>query len=154
MLNAKIFTAVLIAVTTSGAVPAVAEEPGDHTMHVYKTPWCGCCTAWTEYMQGLGYKVEVTELEDLALLRRQAAVPDEVQGCHVAAVDGYLLEGHVPPQAIGKLLEERPDIHGIAVPGMPQGSIGMGNDPHARYDVVTFGANSTANSTVFYRAGR
>lgn len=69
-------------------------------------------------------------------------------------IDGYVLEGHVPPQAIDKLLDERPKIHGIAVPGMPAGSVGMGYDPRASYDVVTFGAGTAEGSDVFYRAGR
>ncbi|WMS44394.1 DUF411 domain-containing protein [Acuticoccus sp. MNP-M23] len=129
-------------------------EPQDHTMYVYKTPWCGCCTDWAEHMEGLGYKLEITELEDLAPVRRQAGIPDEVQGCHSAAIAGYALEGHVPPEAIAKLLEEKPDIRGIAVPGMPQGSIGMGNNPRAKYNVHTFGAGTTEGSTVFYQAGR
>ena len=133
---------------------AVQAEPRDHTMHVYKTPWCGCCTAWAEHMGRLGDKFEITELKDLAPVRKQAGVPDEVQGCHTAAVGGYAIEGHVPPEAIDKLLSERPKIRGIAVPGMPMGSVGMGNDPGARYDVITFGAGTAEGSTVYYQAGR
>ena len=75
------------------------------------------------------------------------------QGCHTAAIQDYVVEGHVPPEAIAKLLDERPKDHGISVPGMPQGSVGMGDDPRAQYDVVTFDAGPAANSRVFYRAG-
>ena len=60
----------------------------------------------------------------------------------------------MPPEAIAKLLDERPKVHGISAPGMPQGSVGMGDDPSAQYDVVTFDAASATNSRVFYRAGR
>jgi hypothetical protein len=67
-------------------------------------------------------------------------------------IDGYVIEGHVPFAAISKLLEERPDITGIAVPGMPSGSPGMGNDPTARYDVIAFGGNA-ADGEVFHQAG-
>ncbi len=154
MSKARILGASLFAVTLAGSIPAGATDPSSHTMHVYKNASCSCCGAWTDHMKGLGYKIEVTELDDLAPLRRQAAVPDEVRGCHIAVVDGYVLEGHVPPEAIDKLLDERPEVHGIAVPGMPAGSVGMGNDPRATYDVVTFGAGTTENSRVFYRAGR
>ena len=153
MSRTSLLRAAMLAVAAMGVTPAIAAGPSEHTMHVYKTPWCGCCGSWTDYMKSLGYRVEVTELDDLTSLRRQAAVPDEVRGCHITAVDGYVLEGHVPPEAIAKLLDERPDVHGIAVPGMPRGSIGMGDDPKARYDVVTFGAGTAQNSSIFYQAG-
>lgn len=150
-----------IGVVSGAAMTAIAAfaggaqaDPQDHTMYVYKTPWCGCCTAWADHMKGLGYTLEITELEDLAPVRRQGGIPDEVQGCHSAAIAGYALEGHVPPEAIAKLIEERPKIRGIAVPGMPQGSIGMGNNPRAKYNVYTFGAGTSEGSTIFYQAGR
>lgn len=135
------------------AAPASA-QPKDQTLHVYKTPWCGCCTAWAEHMSGLGYEVEITELEDLAPVREQSGVPDAVKGCHSAAIAGYAIEGHVPPGAIAKLVEERPDVRGIAVPGMPMGSVGMGSDPNARYDVLSFGADGEVDADPFYQAGR
>ncbi len=72
--------------------------------------------------------------------------------CHTAVIDGYVVEGHVPFAAIAKLLEERPEITGIAVPGMPLGSPGMGLDPAARYDVMAFGGDA-GEGEVFYQAG-
>jgi hypothetical protein len=125
------------------------DAPG--TLHVFKTPWCGCCAALADRMRQAGFSVAVTELEELDPVRRQAGVPDAMQGCHTAAIDGYVVEGHVPAPAIRRLLAERPSVRGIAVPGMPAGSPGMGDDPNARYDVLTFGEGA---STVFYRAGR
>ena len=148
-LNRRVLLSAAVALASTGA--AMAQ---DRRMTAYKTPWCGCCTAWAEHMGRLGYKFEITELKDLAPVRKQAGVPDEVQGCHTAAVGGYAIEGHVPPEAIDKLLSERPKIRGIAVPGMPMGSVGMGNDPGARYDVITFGAGTAEGSTVYYQAGR
>lgn len=135
------------------AAPAMgADDRG--TIHVYKTPWCGCCTAWAERMREAGFRTKITELRDLSSLRRQAGVPERVAGCHTAAIDGYVLEGHVPVPAIEKLLSERPRVRGIAVPGMPAGSPGMGDDPNARYNVVTFGAGPGETGRVFYEAGR
>ena len=58
-----------------------------------------------------------------------------MEGCHTAMIDGYFLEGHVPLSSVQRLLSERPAIAGLAVPGMPAGSLGMGEDPAARYDV-------------------
>ena len=72
--------------------------------------------------------------------------------CHTTEVAGYVIEGHVPFEAVAQLLEERPDIAGIAVPGMPGGSPGMGDDPNARFDVIAFGGDAEVGE-VFYQAG-
>lgn len=120
---------------------------------VYKTPWCGCCHAWSEAVGQAGYDVATVALEDLSQVRKQAGVPADVEGCHVAAVDGYFLEGHVPLEAIGKLLSERPAVAGLAVPGMPQGSLGMGDDPSAAYDVYAVPREPFKAPSLLYKAG-
>jgi len=148
-----VITAAVLLAPLVAAVPVTAQDARG-IIHVYKTPWCGCCGAWAARMREAGFETRITELEDLAPVRRQAGVPDAVAGCHTAAIDGYVLEGHVPVPAIDKLLAERPEIRGIAVSGMPSGSPGMGDDPSARYDVVTFGAGSAGDFRVFYKAGR
>lgn len=122
---------------------------------VFKTPWCGCCQVWVDALKKAGYRVESNDLEDLTAIRKQAGVPDDMQGCHTAVVGDerkYVLEGHVPLEAIEKVLAETPDVRGIAVPGMPMGSLGMGNDPHAQYDVYAY--SSDAEPTIFYKAGQ
>lgn len=92
---------------------------------VYKTPWCGCCEAWADKMQEAGYDVVIRIEEDLEPVRQEAGVPDSLMGCHTAFIDGYVIEGHVPAMDIARLLTSRPDVTGIAVPGMPMGSPGM-----------------------------
>ncbi|MFN3766074.1 MAG: DUF411 domain-containing protein [Aliihoeflea sp.] len=130
----------MLTLATTGAVlagsPAMAA-----VLEVYKTPWCGCCTAWAEAFRAEGYDVQLTDMEDLTAVRENAGVADELQGCHTAEIDGYFIEGHVPLEAVAKLLEERPAISGLAVPGMPSGSLGMGDDPEAAYDVVAVTAD-------------
>ena len=119
---------------------AMADE--DRTLTVYKTPWCGCCEAWSEAVKAAGYHVVTEDLDDLSAIKKQAGVSDDMQACHTAVTGGdrkYVIEGHVPVEAIGKLMSERPDIRGIAVPGMPQGSLGMGFDPSAAYTVYAIG---------------
>lgn len=143
---AAVLTALLL-LTGAGA----AEPPG--LLHVYKNPWCGCCTDWAARMEEAGYRVQLTELADLAPLRQKAGVPEHLEGCHTAVIDGYVVEGHVPAAALGKLLAEQPEIRGISVPGMPVGSPGMGDDPHARYDVLTIEGDG-ASPSVFFEAGR
>ena len=93
---------------------------------VYKTPNCGCCVKWVEYLQKEGFEVKAVNRDDLAPIKQRAGVPPAMAACHTALVDGYVIEGHVPAQAIRKLLRERPDTLGLAVPGMPANSPGMG----------------------------
>lgn len=107
---------------------------------VYKSPWCGCCDAWVDHLRENGFSVTVTETEDLAAVKRQENVPDDLQSCHTAMVDGYVVEGHVPAVDIRRLLTDRPDAAGLAVPGMPLGSPGMEVDGRKEaYDVILFG---------------
>lgn len=106
---------------------------------VYKTPWCGCCTGWVERMEEAGFEAEVHHRDDLAPIRADAGVPDVLMGCHTALIDGYAIEGHVPAADIRRLLEMRPDIDGIATPGMPMGSPGMEmGGQRESYQVIAF----------------
>ena len=91
--------------------------PGEHTMHVTKTPTCGCCGAWVELARREGYEVEVTDTEDYAGMKAMADVPEPMWSCHTTRIGGYTVEGHVPFAAIAKLMRDKPDITGIAVPG-------------------------------------
>ena len=129
----------------------------DNTITVYKTPWCGCCELWTEAVEAAGYKVAVHDMEDLSSIKAQADIPDDMQACHTAVTGGdrkYIIEGHVPLEAVEKMLSERPDIRGIAVPGMPQGSLGMGDDPTAQYTVYTLGQNPADPPVPYLETGQ
>lgn len=128
-------------------------DMADHgTLHVTKSPTCGCCGAWVALAREEGYDIDVTDTDDVTRVKVENDVPDTMWACHTAMIDGYVVEGHVPFAALAKLLEDRPDITGIAVPGMPAGSPGMGNDPTARYDVIAFGGDAGVGK-VFYQAG-
>jgi hypothetical protein len=93
---------------------------------VYKAPNCGCCIKWVDYLRGEGFEVKVINQSNLGPVKQRAGVPPEMASCHTAQVDGYVIEGHVPATAIRKLLQERPATRGLAVPGMPDNSPGMG----------------------------
>lgn len=142
---------IAMAIGMAGLSHAHAGE--DLNMTVFKSPWCGCCEAWAEAMESLGYSVAISNLEDLTAIKKQAGVPAALEGCHTATLGGYILEGHVPAGAIEKLMSERPAIRGIAVPGMPQGSLGMGNDPEAVYAVYAFDRDPSAAPSVYYSVG-
>ena len=142
----------LLATLAAGALlavslPVAAEGPAAGTsvttpaMTVWKDPNCGCCGAWVEHMRAAGYRVEVRDTGALDAVKRMYGVPPRLHSCHTALVDGYLVEGHVPAEDVGRLLAERPKARGLAVPGMPHGSPGMETGHKDPYDVVLFGAD-------------
>ena len=93
--------------------------------YVYRSPTCTCCHSWEAYLRSHGYTVQSVETNDLASLKAQMNVPSTAWSCHTAVIDGYVVEGHVPVEAIEKLLAQRLQIDGIALAGMPAGSPGM-----------------------------
>jgi hypothetical protein len=110
------------------AAPLAAFAQEAPLIHVLKDPNCGCCEAWVEILEAEGFRV-ITEKSLGTLLMRYKAdngIPQEMISCHTGSVEGYMIEGHVPPADIRRLLAERPDAVGLAVPGMPYGSPGMG----------------------------
>lgn len=94
-------------------------------IHVYKNASCGCCTAWVEHLKTAGFAVDVTETDDTAGVRKRYGMPERLASCHTGVVDGYAIEGHVPAADIKRLLAQKPQAVGLAVPGMPVGSPGM-----------------------------
>lgn len=112
---------------------------GKPVIQVFKSASCGCCTMWVEHLTASGFDVEAEDVADLVPIKRMAGVPERLQACHTALIDGYTIEGHVPASAIEKLLAGRPAVKGLAVPGMPAGSPGMPSPAPERYDVVAFG---------------
>ena len=121
------FTRRRILAATAGALvfgPGRAQAaPRDLT--VYKTPWCGSSKAWVAHMARAGFRPKVVEQEDLEPVRRRYAIPFALSSCHTAVVGGYVVEGHVPPADVLRLLRERPRALGLTAPGMPIGSPGM-----------------------------
>ena len=121
------------------ATPIIAENRPE--VVVYKTPYCGCCGGWAEHVEAHGYPVTTHDMSDLEVVKQTAGVPESLESCHTAIVDGYVIEGHVPAEAIDRLLSSRPPVKGLAVPGMPIGSPVMeGADPEP-YDVMSFDGN-------------
>ena len=132
----RAFTAALggmLALLLAAGVQAAAPE-----MTVFKTKTCGCCGKWVEHVRANGFKVTVKEVPSTAAYRRQYGVPDRLQSCHTAIVNGYTIEGHVPAAEINRLLRERSKSRGLAVPGMPMGSPGMEGARRDAYSVMRF----------------
>ena len=116
------------ATAVDGVVSAVVE--------LHSAPGCDCCGGWEEYMTSHGFTVESTEEADLSAFKEARGVPRDAWSCHTAVIDGYTVEGHVPVEAIEDLLTDRPDIDGIALPGMPPGSPGMSGEKEAPFEVL------------------
>ena len=131
--------AVVLVAGTVAALPMQQPRPIPITM--YKSPTCGCCSAWGDHMKANGFVVTVRETENLAPIKADAGVPGRLQACHTAIVEGYVVEGHVPADLVKKMLQEKPRVVGIGVPGMPSGSPGMEQGaPRQAYDVLLFDA--------------
>jgi hypothetical protein len=113
---------------------AVVAEPSRITMYV--NPQCGCCEGHAQYLRENGFEVTVTPTNTMSLMRKQHGVPEKFEGCHLALVDGYVVEGHVPASSIKKLLAEQPRIKGISLPGMPEGSPGMTGTKVAPFEIL------------------
>ena len=113
---------------------AVAAKPQRLTLQVWKDPNCGCCKDWISHLEKNGFAATVTDQGNNAV-RAQLGMPQKFGSCHTAVIEGYVIEGHVPAADIQRLLKDKPQALGLAVPGMPIGSPGMdGPDYGGRRD--------------------
>jgi hypothetical protein len=95
---------------------------------LYKNPSCTCCEGYAQYLEQNGFTVDVRPTNDLAEISRKAGIPEALEGCHTSFIGNYVVDGHVPVKTIRKLLDEKPAIAGITLPGMPSGSPGMSGE--------------------------
>ncbi len=114
-------------------------------MVVYKSPTCGCCVKWAQRMKDAGFDVETRDLDNMGGIKQNYGIPKAVTSCHTAVVEGYVVEGHVPGRYVKRLLEEKPDVLGLAVPGMPIGSPGMEGPNPQSYDVLKIKRDKTTS---------
>jgi hypothetical protein len=129
-----------LALLAGAASACLDADAAPAEMTVYATPTCGCCGAWVDHVRDSGIAVRVVYQDDLSAIRREYRVPNALASCHMGVVEGFAVEGHVPADVIHRLLRERPEVLGIAVPGMPIGSPGMEHpDGHVMpYEVISF----------------
>lgn len=118
--------------------PATAQRT---KVHIHKDPSCGCCAEWAERVGAAGFAYEIEETAQMSRLKARLGVPQRLASCHTALVGGYIIEGHVPPNEITRLLAEQPNGRGLAVPGMPTNSPGMEikGASDDEYDIILFG---------------
>ena len=120
----------------------------------YRSASCGCCKKWINHLRGNGLEVVDNIVEDVSIIKNQYQIPNNLRSCHSAQIANYTIEGHIPIDSIKKLFKEKPNIKGIAVPGMPLGSPGMEMDSHhlqshdyENYKVVSF--SKTGKTKIF-----
>ncbi len=137
-------TGLLLSALVSGASEAEVERKEGQEITVYKSPTCGCCQGWVDYLETQGFEVTSHDVDDVDSIKAQHGLTDpRLKSCHTAIVDGYVVEGHVPANDIWRLLSERPDVVGITAPGMPQMSPGMFSIEPQGYDVLSFDAQGS-----------
>ena len=151
MRSRHVLATLLSATVAVTASPAAQPKSALPSVHVYKTPTCGCCSLWVDHMRHAGFTVKADNVSQEALqrLKTKFGVPVSADSCHTALLAGYVVEGHIPADTVKKMLKERPKVVGIAVPGMPVGSPGM-EVPGVRgrpYDVLSF--DKTGATRVF-----
>lgn len=138
----SILMGVSLALGVASAQAVAAERP---TATLYKNPQCSCCEEYAKYLRRHGYEVKVVATHDLPLIRKRAGiVSGMLEGCHTTLIDKYVVEGHVPVKALDRLLAERPDIRGISLPGMPQGSPGMTGRKSEPFTIYEIGNDATS----------
>lgn len=117
-------------------------------VHVVKDAGCGCCNDWIGHIRDAGFPVsfEEKDVSALADLKSSLGLQPTQVSCHTAQVEGYVIEGHVPAQDVKRLLAEKPDVIGLAVPGMPFGSPGMGPESDREpYEVLLIARDGSAS---------
>ena len=125
-------------------LPAAAGAAAAAAYVMWRDPGCGCCLEWAKRVEtAFGKKLPVVNAPNMAAVKKAQGVPGNLQSCHTAIIQGVVVEGHVPPEDIKRLIASRgKGIKGLAVPGMPAGAPGMdvGHNVRHRYQVFAFDA--------------
>lgn len=142
--------AVSLGLAAAALAPFLPAYAAGVAAEVWTGPSCGCCHGWVEHLRTNGFEV-TTHDGGNSEARARLGIPIDYGSCHTGLVEGYALEGHVPAREIQRLLAERPDAVGLAVPGMPRGSPGMESAVHDPYDVLLIGRDGRATVFASYR---
>lgn len=98
---------------------------GNKEMTVYRSPSCGCCGIWIEHAKKHGFKITDIKTDEMATIKQKYQIAADLESCHTAVIDGYVMEGHIPADDIKRFLKQKPNAIGLSVPGMPLGTPGM-----------------------------
>lgn len=134
-MNRRMMLMLLLGGVAGGATRSAGAATSGKRVTLYKDPQCGCCEGYADYLRSNGFAVTIVPTHDLPLLDDKYGIATELQPCHIALVDGYVVGGHVPVEVVDRLLAERPKITGITLPGMPLGSPGMSGRKMAPFTI-------------------
>jgi hypothetical protein len=134
----------------AAVAPAFRARAATPSVEVWTGPSCGCCHSWIDHLKANGFAVTAHDGGN-SEARTRLGMPIDYGSCHTGLIEGYALEGHVPAREVHRLLAERPDAIGLAVPGMPRGSPGMEHAVHDPYDVFLIGRDGRATVFQSYR---
>ncbi len=117
---------------------------------LFKSPSCGCCEVYSKYFEKKGnINLEIRQTDEIEKIKQEQGIPANMRSCHTTIIDNYVIEGHVPIEAVKKLLTEKPNIKGIAMPGMPSGSPGMPGIKKG--DFIIYAINNDGSTTEYMR---
>src|SRR5215472_13170631 len=137
LLTALVGAAALVA--GGAATAGAARTRGEVTL--YKNPQCGCCEGYADYLRDNGFAVTAIATNDLTAMGQKFRITDDLQPCHISLIGGYVVGGHIPIQVIERLLNGRPKLVGITLPGMPEGTPGMPGNKPGPIDIYEIGGN-------------
>ena len=127
-----------------------ALEKGSDKVIIFKSMQCGCCGVYANYMKNkIRERLTINQVDDINSIKDKYDIPQNMRSCHTSVIGNYVIEGHVPLEAINKLISEKPDIKGIAMPGMPSGSPGMPGSKTS--DFVIYALNKDGSTSEFVR---
>ena len=121
----------------------------DNKITVFKSPTCGCCGDYINYLKKEGFDVKVENVNNMLSVKEKYQVPTELESCHTSVAGNYFIEGHVPVEVIKKLLTEKPALDGIALPGMPSGSPGMSGPKTGEFKIYGISKGEITEFTTF-----
>lgn len=152
--NRRQALALLGTAALSLAAGAAAQASTAPLVEVWKSPDCGCCKDWVTHLEANGFRVKVNDTGNTAM-RQRLGIEQRYGSCHTARVGCYAIEGHVPARDIHRLLRDKPNALGLAVPGMPIGSPGMDGPEYGNrrdpYDVLLLARDGSARPWQSYR---
>ncbi len=152
LIGVIILLVTLVVATGCSEKPSEGEDGQKQILEVklYKSESCGCCGLYNTYLQNQDVAVDLEQMMDITPIKDKLGIPANLRSCHTVEVDGYFVEGHVPKEAIDKLLTDRPaDVIGIAIPGMPAGSPGMPGAKNGPF--VIYAVHKDGSQTEFMR---
>lgn len=125
----------------------VTQQLTNKKMVVYHSPSCGCCGNYVDYLKANGLNVSAVKRSNVKPIKMEHGLSRETWSCHTTIIGDYVVEGHVPIEAVAKLIREKPDITGITIPGMPQHAPGMGEPIGEKLRVASIDNRGKLSST-------